>query len=536
MNRHRKVARHVALYTTAVGISLSGSGCSEIVHAGDYTTLECTVNADCITAHGSNWLCRKSDHTCQGLINDDCQTVIGGENLRDENTLLWGALFALNGPNAAIGKAELTALQMAYSDIKTSANGLPPLPGQTQRRQIAVLVCDDSATNDIALRSTQHMISLGIQGMTGPSWSGPTINLITKASLPAGMFVLGCGTTSPDITTLAKGGPPPLYFRTVESTAFEGPAISKVAEGIEAAVHEQQKIDKVKVAVVYKGDSFGKGTALVIIQNLHINGALATDPTNQENFLQLDYGNPADTTTDPLKYDDTAAKVAQFQPDIVIASGTNEANVNVMSGVEQKWTGATRPYWIYTHSQVNASTVNQLNSSDPDGSLRRRVLGVTVGSNTPTFNSYVSNWIGTQPPDISPFSIFANTTYDAFYALNFAAVSLGTTPVTGVNLSHAMKNLITGPEIHVGPPDLGQAFSTLSGGSPINMTGTSGPMDFDLNTGDVKQENQVWCVPTDKAGKAAFPIFSGYGFDLNQNATGQLSDLNDKCGVQFATR
>src|SRR5262249_55152285 len=148
----------------------------------------------CIAAHGPNWICRKSDGTCRSMLDDDCKTVLGSDNLVDDDTFLIGALFALNGANAAVGKGEPYALNMAFADF-APVNGLPPVPGSTKRRGLAVLVCDDSAADDVALRSVTHMTTdLGIQGIIGPSWSGPTINFLTKQSVPAGALVVAPGT------------------------------------------------------------------------------------------------------------------------------------------------------------------------------------------------------------------------------------------------------------------------------------------------------------------------------------------------------
>ncbi len=516
----------------AVGAG-AAPGCSQITHAGDYHTQECATNADCIGAHGANWICRRSDKTCQGLITDDCQTVLGSDNLLDDDTSLFGALFAINGANAATGKGELYALKMAFNDF-APVNGLPPVPGSSKRRQVSVLVCDDSAANDVALRSVTHMTAeLGIQGIIGPSWSGPTINFLTKQSVPAGALVIGAGTTSPDLTNLQKNG---LFFRTCESTALEAPPIARLAADVETELEKQPALaGKVKIAVASKGDSFGKGTTQVLLQSLTIGGKPATDPANAGNFLQLDYGNPADPTTDPLKYTETATKLVALAPQIIIIIGTSEAPSNIMGVVEQQWpAGVRKPYWLYSHSQVSSAIVNQLKNSDPAGELRKRVMGVTFGSLTPAYLQFRSNFSASQPADVSPDSIFANTAYDAFYTLVYAATAAGGNPLTGANLAAGIGSLVPpGPPINVGPGDLQQALTSLGNGQRVDLVGTSGPLDFNLQTGDVAQENQVWCIPGDGNNQPLFPSFSGYGFNLQFNPTGSLASVTSKCGVTF---
>lgn len=535
-----KLPRYFAL-TFALTSSLSVAGCMAVLGISSDPVVNsdggaaggaCTTNAQCIAQHGANWICRKSDSTCQGLINDDCKTVLGSDNLKDDDTFLIGALFAVNGANAAVGKGETAALSMAFTDF-APVNGLPPVPGSTKRRGLAVLVCDDSSANEVALRSVTHMTKdLGIQGIIGPSWSGPTINFLTKQSIPAGALVVASGTTSPDFTNLQKNG---LYFRTCESTAIEAPALAKVSQDIETALNKVSGLaGNVKVALAYKGDSFGKGTSQVLLQSLTVGGKPALDPANSEKFLSISYGNPADPAADPTKYPETAAKIVALAPQIVILIGTSEAQANVMSVAEQTWpAGVRKPYWIYSHSQVSSAIVTQLTNSDPTGDLRKRIMGVTFGSNTPTYAQFRSNFSASQPADVSPDSIFANTTYDAFYTIVYAATAAGGKPLTGANLSEAMAQLVPpGQKINIGPGEISQALSLLASGQKVDLVGSSGPLDFNLQTGDVLQENQVWCIPLVN-GAPGFPTFSGYGFDLAFNATGSLDSLNTKCGVSI---
>ncbi len=511
-------------------------GCSVVTHAGDYQTQECATNADCIAARGANFICRKTDKTCQGLVTDDCKTVLGSDNLKEEDSILMGALFAINGANASTGKGEVYGLNMAFSDFATAAGGLPPLPGATKRRQIAVLVCDDSSANDVALRSVNHMVTdLGIQTLVGPTWSGPTINFLTQTTIAAGTLVIASGTTSPDLTSLQKNN---LFYRTSESTTLEAPPIARLAGDIEAVLGRGAVPVTTKMALLYKGDSFGKGTAQAIASILTLNGKPANDPSNQGNYLQLDYGNSSDPKADPLKYTDTAAKVIALQPHIVITIGTSEMFGNVMGLIEQGWPGGgtKRPFWIYPHTGVTSALVTQLKTLDTTDDLRKRILGVTYGSNSKAYLQFRTNFVASQPNDVSPDAIDANTTYDAFYVAAYAVASIGAQPLTGANIAAGIANLVPPAgqtKITVGPSDINQALTLLTQGQKINLEGTSGPLDFNLQTGDVAQENQVWCIPLGKDNLPAFPTFSGYGFDLNNKSAGSIQNVTTACGIAF---
>lgn len=514
------------------------AGCSQVVSSGSYVVEECDTNADCVAAHQAPaWVCRPSDHTCQGLITDDCPTVLGADHLTEEGSVVWGALFALNGPNSGIGLPELDAVKMAYQDFSVAANGLPPLSGSSTRRQITVLVCDDSAANDVALRSVTHMVEdVGIKAIVGPTFSGPTSNFMTLETLPKDVLVVASGTTSPSFTTLPKDG---LFFRTCESTSLEVPPLVALASDVESKVSGQlPRGTALKLALVYKGDAYGAGTAQALLPTLSVNGTLATDASNDANFLQADYGNPSDPTTDPLKYSATVAQIIAQQPSIVMAIGANEVFGNIMAPVEQQWpAGVNRPFWLFSHAAVTPALTLQLQQTDPTGSLRKRILGVEYGSRTPTYSQFRSNFIAQQFGDgASPDQVDIATTYDAFYSLAYAATSIGSQPLTGSNVGAGFANLVPPGQttIHVGPEDLNQALSLLAQGQTIDMVGVSGPLDFNLTTGDVAQENQVVCVPLDPStNQPTLAVFSGYGFDLSNNRSGSIDSVTATCGVTF---
>jgi branched-chain amino acid transport system substrate-binding protein len=48
--------------------------------------------------------------------------------------------------------------------------------------------------------------------------------------------------------------------------------------------------------------------------------------------------------------------------------------------------------------------------------------------------------------------------------------------------------------VDVGANALSTAFQALSSGNKIDFTGSSGPLDFDVNTGEAPSDIDVWCV------------------------------------------
>jgi branched-chain amino acid transport system substrate-binding protein len=266
-----------------------------------------------------------------------------------------------------------------------------------------------------------------------------------------------------------------------------------------------------------------------------MNGKPALDPANASTFLYADYGNAANPTVDPLVYSQTVDKVLALQPNIVIPIGTNEAIANILGPTEQQWpSGVKRPLWVLPHTGLTSALPQQIKTTDPAGTLQKRVLGVTYGSITNTFTQFAGEFAATQSGGVSPYSLDASNAYDAFFTLLFATVANGSAPLTGTNLSTSIGKLLPpGTPVNIGSAELNNALTLLSQGQNININGASGPLDFDLSTGDVKEDNQVWCVPATGSGPG-FPTFSGYGFDLNQVPFGTIDAVVSKCGVTFA--
>ncbi len=503
-------------------------GCAVVTNANDYSTMECATNEDC---PGDNRICRKRDGACVSLVTAECQTVFG--DYKDEDALILGATVALTGSNASVGIPEKNAIELALLDFRTSANGLPPVPGSTKRRPLSVVVCDDAASTEVAKRSTEHLVNtLEVPAIIGPSWSGVAVELLTTLTIPAQTLMIGTGTTSPDFTALPKDG---LFFRTITSMTGETRAMSSLVADIEKRVRANlgDTTEPVKVALLHKGDSYGKGSAQVMLNTLVFNGKPALDVSSQSNFIQANYGDSGNPTASPLKYPETVAAVLAQKPHIIVTIGTGEVFANVLGPIEQQWDPGLpyKPYWVFPHNQFTKATTDFLVANDTaERQLRQRIVGATPGTEDPNYQQFKLNYPTVARDGTDPNSFGASNSYDAVYVTAFAAVALGSEKVTGRSLANAIGKLKTGPKINVGVNDLNQGLNVLSQGQTINLEGVSGPLDFDLATGDVLQQIQVWCIPTGDDGRPASPRTSGYYFGLDGNgAVGSFDLVTSAC-------
>lgn len=509
----------------ASSTALPATGCAAVTSADDYKTNDCAKTSDCA---GDNVICRKTDGKCVGLLSNECKEVFGDP--KNDDAVIFGATVSLTGSNASVGIAEKNALQLALDDFRISANGLPPLPGSTKRRPLAIVVCDDAAAVDVATLSAKHLTNdLHVPAILGESWSGVAVSLLTNVTVPAQTLMIATGVTSPDLSNLPKDN---LFFRTITSMVGETQAMSSLVLDTEKLVKAASTSSTaLKVALVHKGDSFGKGSAQVMQKNLVFNGLPALDPGNAANFQTLDYGDSGNPAANPLKYPETVAKVLAQKPPVIVAIGSGELYANIVQPVESGWdANSPRPYWILSHTAYSSAITSYLVGNDPTGSLRKRILGTTPGTEDTDYQQFKANYTTQVRDGTNANSFGTSNTYDAMYLATYLVASLGSTPITGRSMSNAMGKILSGPAIEVGSNDLNHALTLLSEGTSINLNGVSGPLDFDLATGDVLQPIQVWCVPADGAGKAQSPKTSGYAFGLDgKTPTGTIDLVKNNC-------
>ncbi|GAC1597405.1 MAG: hypothetical protein NVS3B20_20160 [Polyangiales bacterium] len=83
-----------------------------------------------------------------------------------------------------------------------------------------------------------------------------------------------------------------------------------------------------------------------------------------------------------------------------------------------------------------------------------------------------------------------------FLAMTSATAAAASPDITGPKLGEALKRMVPpGKSIEVGQKNITAAFAELSrAGAHIDFDGASGPLDFNVNTGEAESDILVWCV------------------------------------------
>ncbi len=464
------------------------------------TKLACSSGKACVDLLGVPSLCR-ADGVCAKLQSDDCKEILAdAADLTDDAVQWYGVLLPRSGTGKSRGTTDMNGIELARRDFKTSANGLPPIAVGKPSRNLGFVVCDDAVD---PVRAATHLADdLKVPAILGPAFSGVTIEVATKVTIPKGVLVLSPSATSPFITKLVDGG---LVWRTAPSDTEQARAMALVLSSkLEPAVHAGTLPAgaTMRVAIAHKGDAYGKGLFGALYDVVRFNGG-KTAADNGADFKEIDFGDPGDpTNTDPAaRYAAAASALVAYQPHVIILAGTAEGVLSVFGPTEQQWTASFKPRWLMSDGEQVAELWQQFGS---DATLRARVLGTSPGSTSPLYDKFQSRYRATFTDGTSPDQ-YAASSFDATYLLVYATSHVGAGAITGASIAEGLKHTVPpGTAIDVGPQGINDAFTALTSSASANVdfNGASGPLDFDVTTGEADADIIAWCIDVDAAGKA----------------------------------
>lgn len=473
---------------------------------------DCTKNQECIERFGGvPAICRQPDRSCVQLLTKDCQQVFPEAAVAEDSTIVLGFMGPLVGEFASNGVPQWEGIQLAVDEFRTFASGLPTASSST-RRNVAVIGCHDI---DDPIGVAKHLSQVvRVPAIFGPAFSGITLDVANKVTIPSGTLIISSSATSPAITDLDDNG---LVWRTAPSDAIQAVPLAFLVDDQEKAVRTELGLAasaKIRVAMAVKGDAYGKGLANALIAKLKFNGKTAID--NGNDFLRQDYPDPSEQPN--FDFSGVVSAIVAQKPHIVLALGTTEAITKVIDPVEKAWptTGTPpppKPRWILPDGGRLDELLALTGPTNAD--LRMRVVGTVPGRTTPLFQSFKINFKAFHQ-NKDP-GTFADTAYDSFYLLSYAMVAQGAENLSGAVIGEGLKKTVGGTPIPAGTNNINAAFKALQSGGAIDYDGVSGKLDFDVTTGEAPADIDVWCVVVDSNNKAVF-VSSGQYYDAGQDS------------------
>ena len=478
----------------------------------------CSSTSQC-TGQGENIACRNK--ACVSLLSPECTTLVG--DYTSDHAVFFGSILPTTGTAASTGKPIENALKMALDDFNLAAKGLPAAPGTTERRPMVLVGCSDNGDNMTAVKAARHLAEeVGTVAIIGGAFSGGTIDIATTVTIPSDVLLFSPSATSVSITDLDDHD---LVWRTSPKDTFQAQALALYVPEIEAQVRTELGLlpsEKIKVAILNKGDSYGSGLAQALEKKLILNGLPATDASNSGSYLRFDYGNPDDPTVNPTRYLQAVAQALSFQPHVTLIFGSNEGVTDIFASIEDQWnSGSVAPYrtqFVFSDAGEIPELWDYVAKIDGNDTLRPRIRGTVPGTDNDLFK-YFRTAYNAKFKDKTSADVFgAAGGYDIIYLLGYSAAGLGGSAVTGPNLAQRLKKMSSGAKVDVGADSINSTFMKVANDGSIDFNGASGPLDFDLATGEAPSDIQIWCLPKDpNTGLAGSVLNSGLSYSAAQD-------------------
>jgi branched-chain amino acid transport system substrate-binding protein len=465
----------------------------------------CTTNADCIAKNGGKpSVCSRASGTatCVPVLTTECVKTYGP--IERDDAIILGSVLSLTGVNASTGVASLNGSLLAQEEIANTVVGLPATESGKPPRPIVIVSCDDKSDDPTAQKAAAHLVDLGAPAIMGPAFSGLCTSVIANVTIPRKTLVISASATSATLS-----GTSPYFWRTSPSDTIQAIPLEKSINELEDAFKTRYALPpatKIKLAIGYKNDAYGKGLFNTITATLKLNGFPISDASNSVYFKPLQYDG---AVVDQTK---TVSDIIAFAPSIVALFGTNETVSAIMTKVEAGWpTGGTpppRPMYLFADGGEVPELLDACKGND---NLRTRIRGSVPGAKSSLFNQFSIRYNGKFGQSADVFG--AAGSYDSVYLLAYSIITLGTKPVDGTGVAKGLESMIGGAKLEVGPSNIKAAFAALGApGGKIDIEGASGPLNFDLAQHEAPSDIDVWCVGKDGANNPTFAS-SGRFFD-----------------------
>jgi branched-chain amino acid transport system substrate-binding protein len=473
----------------------------------DAPDISCTTNKECSTALGETALCRKTDHTCAKVLSPECTQTIG--DVSNDDALVFGSIFTVRGNSGPAGIERQNSIAVAVNDITQNVGGVPG--SDNKPHPLAFVACDDT---DDSIKPAKHLaLDLGLPAIIGVASSTRVIQVAQTVTVPVGTLLISPTATSTSITQLVDAN---LVWRTAPSDSLQAVALIDQVSALEAKYRSDNSVaaaTKLRMAFVYLNDAYGGGLFQAVSLGASINGAGLTDPANNGLVIASGYDpNPTD-----LNAQVSAVLNASPRPAIIAAFGSTEVITRLMQPIEAQWgTGSPKPMWLFSDAAKKAELLAQIGA---DESMRKRVRG-SVPTAPLTSTVYKSFTLAYQGMFNSTPDAFGTAgAYDAVYLLAYSAAAASVSPLTGDVLQRGFARLVppSTEKLAVGGAQMSEGFRVLASGGNFDIDGASGPLDFDLKSGDTRSNIEVWCIARDLTTAPVF-VASGRVFDATTNA------------------
>jgi ABC-type branched-subunit amino acid transport system substrate-binding protein len=470
----------------------------------------CESNQECVDRFDEDHICGANSF-CASLSTELCPKFVRPDDV-DPDEIVWlGSILAVSPPfDEAIGPIE-NAVQLAVEDFDSVAS----LAGG---KKVGWVGCDSQGDSEQAVEAARYLVdSIGVPAIVGPAFSGEMIDVVEEVTVEAKVFVISPTATAKSITTLDDKG---LAWRTISSDVYQAAALADRMALLDPPPN--------RILVLAKQDLYGQ--QLLEDTSARLATALPTAAVGT-----LFYPDPAgfESENELLSaYGQVIATGFEQNADAVLIIGTSEVRELILSyllaldGMQV----SSYPTFVVSHGAVPvlSSVVDRV--ADPFKPVLMGLLeGVSPQVQEPTTFDQFNIRYRIRFSDLQPLSASA-LGYDAAMVALLAMASAGDAANDGVEIARAVPKLADASGTPIpflnGLDFIVAAVNELEAGNAIDITGVSGPLDFDLVAGEVRSDLLGWDV-IPRPGSTAVPTLSAariYVLDPDE-PSGEWMDL-----------
>jgi len=479
-----------------------GSAGAETAGAGGAPP-ECTTNSDCIDANfGNPFICQGG--SCLSLITKECPLVLGADNLRSAETIVYGA-YAL-APDAVSKSIATRNIDLAITQLTTKVTGLHG-GANGVRRTLSVVVCnsapDPSAAPgniDAFLPSLNHLVdAIHVPGIIAALKPADLAAIYEQKLAQSNTFVVNPYEKDSELSDAAQAGS---LWSMLGATTDLAPPYGPLLQRTEAYLRRDTSFlnlsksnGKLRVAIVAATDRSDQDVsdAVLALPELSAYSIKPISIDSAELVAAPDVSTPTQALFD-------------FAPNIIVALAGSEFVEKVFPLLENGGTWSTntagqqRPFYVLG-SQMAPETWQLYagNQGTPGGwkSFFNRMVGVAYASALdPRLLDAYRYQLTAANTDLSDTSVLlgSENVYDAAYLMIYATAAAGNQLApTGADLSRGVLSVVQGTPFDIGPSTIPAVLNAFDQGSMVALTLTEGPANWDIAHGTRTGIGSVYC-------------------------------------------
>lgn len=440
---------------------------------------ECTSNLECRDAFGLGSVCGAESGLCEtAVIPDRCDASEPDDlafPVDPDETFLIATLFGRT--DAHIARYQAAELAVRQANISAAFS-----------RDFAVIHCNyddigDGVDQAGAVTTIAEWLTedVGIQAIVGPAASGLTAQAYSVASAEQGALIVSPSATSVDLTNIdgitSTDADPGLFWRTAPPDDAQAAAIAydmrNTYDPLGESVYRRAPTDR--VAIIYQEGPYGGGLATAVAQLMSDEGATS-------DFKPF---------SDPALIGGLIADVAQGNAqEILFISSNAEDYTQFLRGAAGIAWYDDKPIFLTDGGRTTDILESAVASLYPN--IRGSVPALPEG---PQFDAFNANYLGAFGASAADHSFVAHT-YDAAWLVMYghAWAEGQESGFEGIHLARGFRHVTAGTLVNIQLETANTVVSTLSGGGSVDLVGASGPLAYDLTSGELAGIVEIFTV------------------------------------------